>query len=376
MRLIIHSNQTEEILKFSTFLRSQGIDNQVEVKVNNDWGSDNYGDRLTQLWIINEDQLDEANALYDEFKVNPNDSKYKTEEVRVNKLPPPPPPKQIETTENGTITFSIIFICTLLLILCNLTEETPPKDHANLQRSMIYACPVKKELLFDYPSSMETLQELTNTYDRKQLENPRLLPQAGRELYEQFERAPIWQGFYSKLIQAFRGEPNALQVHATLFEKIREGEIWRLFTPAILHSGIFHLFFNMIWLLVIGRQMEAKIRSVRYILFILAAAVFSNVCQYLMSGPNFLGFSGVVCAMIVFVWFRQQKAPWEGYQLLPSTMGFITLFVLGMALLQLISFATETFYNFQFAPGIANTAHLSGALFGYVCSKIKFFTAR
>ena len=98
-------------------------------------------------------------------------------------------------------------------------------------------------------------------------------------------------------------------------KKSRREKYWRLFTPCLLHNDIFHIFFNMIWLVVLGKQMEMRLSLFRYALFILIAAVVTNTAQYLMSGSNFIGFSGVLCAMLTFIWMRQKKTAWEGYQL-------------------------------------------------------------
>lgn len=77
--------------------------------------------------------------------------------------------------------------------------------------------------------------------------------------------------------------------------------------------------------------------------------------------------------MLAFVWVRRKYAAWEGYQLQPGTLGFITFFILLMVAIQLFSFFAEYFWNFPIIPGIANTAHLSGAFIGYLLAKMKFY---
>ena len=89
----------------------------------------------------------------------------------------------------------------------------------------------------------------------------------------------------------------------------------------------------MIWLAVLGRQMELRLGGFRYLLFILITGIISNIVQYMMSGPNFLGYSGILCAMLSFIWVRQKKAAWEGYVLQDSTMGFMLLFLITIAVI-------------------------------------------
>jgi len=161
-----------------------------------------------------------------------------------------------------------------------------------------------------------------------------------------------------------------LIIGAPLFEKIREGELWRVITPCFLHSDIFHLLFNMIWLIVLGKQIEQRMKPLRYVLFILITGIVTNTAQYLMTGSDFLGISGVLCAMLSFIWVRQRKAAWEGYRMDRSTFAMMGAFIVMM-------FAIQVFYFFMEVQGlstdfmrIANTAHLSGIAIGYIIGKI------
>ena len=126
--------------------------------------------------------------------------------------------------------------------------------------------------------------------------------------------------------------------------------------------------------IIIGKQMEKRITLFKYLAFILFAGVFTNICQYLMSVANFIGFSGILCAMIAFVWIRQKRAPWEGYQLHPSTFNFISIFILALFAIQVVSFVIEVTTNQPAFIGIANTAHLAGAAVGFALAHLKFFT--
>src|SRR5262249_38702183 len=151
-----------------------------------------------------------------------------------------------------------------------------------------------------------------------------------------------------------------------LFEKIRQGELWRFFSPILLHNDILHIFFNMIWLLVLSPQIEMRIGSRKLLWFIMIVAFFSNTAQYLVSGPYFIGFSGVICGMAFFMKGRQKVAAWEGYVLSRQTFAFICFFIGILALLSLVSFIVSVFFDAKFAIPIANTGHLVGALSGYL----------
>jgi GlpG protein len=129
-------------------------------------------------------------------------------------------------------------------------------------------------------------------------------------------------------------------------------EPWRLVTPVLVHFGIIHILFNMLWLRDLGRILEAT-HGVRYLAaFVLVCAVVSNVAQYeIAQQPMFAGMSGVVYGLLGLVWLRGRLDPWVGYGLSTSTMQFMLIwFVLGFV------------GNF----GIANWCHMFGLLVGIV----------
>ena len=93
-----------------------------------------------------------------------------------------------------------------------------------------------------------------------------------------------------------------------------------------------------------------------------------------MSGANFIGFSGVLCAMVAFIWIRQKIAPWEGYPLQKSTITFLAFFVAAMLSIQIVAFYWEVQNVTTFTPGIANTAHITGALIGAILGRLPLFS--
>ncbi|MFN4175138.1 MAG: rhomboid family intramembrane serine protease, partial [Parachlamydiaceae bacterium] len=158
-----------------------------------------------------------------------------------------------------------------------------------------------------------------------------------------------------------------------MFEKIKEGEWWRLATPIFLHANILHLVFNVLCLLVLGKEMERMLGIGKLALFILITAVFSDTAQYLMTGFRFMGISGVICAMLAFIAVRQKVAPWEGYRLEKSSLNFMLLFIFGMAALSVLSFiAAIAGYKFIGTP-IANAAHLAGLFSGWILAYTSLF---
>jgi GlpG protein len=182
---------------------------------------------------------------------------------------------------------------------------------------------------------------------------------------------PIWKGFYTILLDTSHA---ATLLAAPWFVKISQGEVWRLWTPCILHGGFLHILFNMLWLWLLGRQVEFKLGIGRYILGMLVIGVLSNTAQYLMSGALFLGYSGVISGLGGFIWVRQKLAPWEGYMVPKATLLFLFVFIVGMVLLQTGVFVINKFHLGDFVlGGVGNTSHVVGLLTGMLLAKIPAF---
>ncbi|MGA8164925.1 MAG: rhomboid family intramembrane serine protease [Waddliaceae bacterium] len=391
MRFLYTFNDDRQARILSTFLAQEGIENQLDLSVNRDWGSAEYGNVLGKLWIIEEDNLEAANKWLEIFLNNPNDPQFvhskalsphflqeaepKTkQEPKKQQLFRIPPPEYLRrSAAGGWLTIYLILGCTLLFFLSQATSPLYEPPPISLPPTPLFSSPIKKAMFYDYPYAYILIDKIIQVYGLEKLYNPGQLPPEGRYLLREFYHTPYWQGIYPKIVNYLKNPGTPIAFDAPMFEKIKQGQYWRLFTPCLLHNDLFHLFFNMIWLLVLGKQVESKIQIGRYIAFLMIAGIVSNTAQYLMSGANFIGFSGILCAMITFVWFRQKLAPWEGYQLLPVTMTFITIFVLAMVGIQLLSFFLEIFNRTPITPAIANTAHLTGAVCGIILARVKFF---
>ena len=76
---------------------------------------------------------------------------------------------------------------------------------------------------------------------------------------------------------------------------IKMGEYYRLITAGFLHIGIFHLFFNMYALYVIGTQLESFIGKPKFIIIYLGSMITGNLMSSLFLGNNIsAGASGAI----------------------------------------------------------------------------------
>jgi membrane associated rhomboid family serine protease len=262
--------------------------------------------------VENEDRLDEARALFLSFE---------SEDMDVVPLPPPIPKLRRSPRKEKAITLhQVSFATKLLIFICIVVFGL-----SNLDQNVI------KWFLFEVPV-----------------------------------HHPYWEGIYNQLLSHhFWAAP--------LFVQIREGQVWRLITPIFLHANLLHILFNMLWLWSLGKPVEERLGIPRYLLLMGMVGLGSNVAQYLMSGPLFMGYSGVIAGLAGFIYVRQKEAPWEGYPIHPSTFIFLAIFIFGLAILQAVAFFIAFFGWANLNISIANTAHIVGALMGMALAKLKVF---
>jgi rhomboid protease GlpG len=195
----------------------------------------------------------------------------------------------------------------------------------------------------------------------------------GQECYEKVKKAPTWKGYVDLIVTRSWKDYDNLPP-GTLFGSIRQGEVWRLFTPVLLHGNLLHILFNMAWVWLLGRQIELRIGIIRYLLFSLIVGIIANIGQYLISGPEFLGYSGIVMGMVGFIWMRQKKAPWEGYPLHPTVIRFLLIYIAALLGLEIVSMALDYFHVTELYANIANTAHIIGGMTGIALARLPFFS--
>jgi GlpG protein len=141
-----------------------------------------------------------------------------------------------------------------------------------------------------------------------------------------------------------------------------EGKPWALITSAFVHIEIWHIFFNLYWLWLLGGNLERDIGSLRWIIFVLAAAWVSSAAQ-LASGDTGIGFSGVGYALFGFAWVAREKLSHTRPIANDSTVNlFLIWFVAGIVL---------TKFN---VLSIGNEAHFGGLVFG--CAVGWFYARR
>ena len=309
MRPIGEINNETDAKRFGDYLYANGTANDVD-----------EDDGTWTLWVHDDDLLAEAEAELGKFLKDPKSSRYtkgarqaaamRKEEAQADARAAK---RQVDvrTQVFGQSTIGTPYLTFLIIGLCVMVQvmTVAEKDVSKLKISNF---PAKQHITVTRVSTGEETQEVNDTF---------LAEITGKKV-----------------------------LVGSNYEKAGTGQVWRLVTPILLHFGWMHFIFNLYWLYFLGGGMEGKLGAGRFLGFILLAAVLSNLGQYLLSGPNFGGMSGVNYGLFGYLWIRGNRDPSFGLQL---DQGTITMLLIWFA----ICFT-------GLVGNVANTAHTLGLVVG------------
>ena len=139
--------------------------------------------------------------------------------------------------------------------------------------------------------------------------------------------------------------------------------ILRLFTPVFLHFSVPHLVFNLMWWWYLGGQIEKNQSSIQLIILMLVIGVISNTAQYLASGPDFGGLSGIVYGVLAYCWVFGKIRPGSGFFISDTLFIFMVIWLI----IGYVGFSDPIMGK------MANTVHLGGLLSGLLLALIFSF---
>lgn len=296
MRLIATLSNNNQAQRFSDFLLLQGIENKIVLEANGD----------AEIWVISESQLEKAEQLFKNFLQDPQQPRYEEARSQAQLLKAQ---KLQEEARNRSKVIDVrthwhrynrqIGPFTLVLILLSVAIALVTRLGTDSHvLSYLY--------MTDY--------EVAGGYLRWRIG----------------------------------------------FPEIFHGQIWRLWTPLFIHSGLLHLIFNMLWLKDLGTMIERRQGTWFLVLQVLVMGLLSNLAQYFWSGPNFGGMSGVVYGLLGYIWIREKFDPFCGLSL---NQGVVSMMIIWFFLC-----LTGLMGN------VANAAHagglVSGMLWGFAAAKL------
>jgi GlpG protein len=299
MRIIGYLEGEASARTFSDYLLVQGIENDVEAEKDGTWA----------VWIRAEDELDRAKAELDSFRTSPTDPKFKSTARAAVDVKEQKRREQAEYEKRlkqrrhlfrpltgygfGPVTYILIFISAGVFIVSRFGN-----DFSHLSSLFISEKDISGFAEFSFLDAVK----------------------------ERF-----------------------IHFHYLLPE-IRQGEIWRLFTPIFMHFSVMHILFNMLCLRDMGSMIEGRQSSWLLVVMVLSMAAVSNLFEYFWGGPNFGGMSGVIFGLFGYIWVRGKLDPASGL-IMDRRSATIQIIWLVLCLTGLVG-------------PIANGAHLSGLVMG------------
>ena len=318
MRCIGSLSDSVQARRFGDFLVAEGVANQVEEGGGGRW----------DVWVLNDDQLDEARRELARFEAEPGSSRYDGVDSEARRIRAAERERADRLRRNYTDVrtqwgrASSVPVVTLVLVVLAVIVAAGTRIGAG-------DTPMLNWLLFaPYKTAVEVPED---------------------------------EGTRSTLVGSdvdFRGEG--------MFDAIARGEAWRLLTPAFIHFGPLHLVFNLYWLFRFGQTIEPRKGAVFFTLVVLVGAVICNVAEALwiqMSPFNegvryaaFGGLSGVNYALFGYAWLAGKRRPHEHIGVDPQTA--------------LILFAWLVLCMTGMLGPIANAAHVAGLLVGIAVAQL------
>jgi GlpG protein len=289
--MIGHLNNESDARTFSDYLYVHGIKNQVEVE----------RDGLWTVWVHGEDELAPASDLLQRFQGNPKDPEYHRAAKQAREL--------MEREERQEAAAAKRYF-----------------DSKQLFRQPgLFGMGLLTTCLISFSVVLWILMQL-------------------------YRNTAIWDLL---MISNFDENGPASRLRYGLHE-IRQGQIWRIFTPIFVHAPMpmfLHILFNMLWLRDLGSMVEYRQGTIRLALLVLVISAASNLAQYYVSGPGFGGMSGVVYGLLGYIWMKARFDPTSGYSLHQATVVMMLIWlVLG--------------FTGVLPIGIANTVHTVGLAVG------------
>lgn len=260
MRLIGTIENDKHAALFSDYLFVRGIDNNVELE-----------SRHYEVWVHDDEKIEEARHLLQQFMANPADPEYASAPKAARKIQT----QRLEEAEAAA------------------ERSFTSRDILQRQR---YGMSYVTFFLFIVSVAVG------------------VLTQVGKDAAS----VQPW------VITKYEISNGYLMWHAGLPE-IRAGEVWRLITPVFVHFGWTHLIFNMLNLLSLGTMVERSMGSRFVLFFVLITAVLSNLAEYGLhipflnrAVPSFGGMSGVIYGLFGFAWMKSKYDFGSGISIPPN----------------------------------------------------------
>jgi GlpG protein len=302
MRQVGSLPDQREAERFAAYLVTQGIDAHAEQDTH-DWA----------VWVRDEDLLDQARVSLGQFKMDPDDSRYRGVERDAEVIRREEFHRRAAAQKN--------------LIEMRGRWRLPTAGRSPLTMTVI---------------AMSILVTVFGGLGKAQVG-------IGKSINQQL---------------CFCAPADYVASNKNPLASLAKGELWRAVTPIFIHLDWLHIAFNMIMFFQFGALIESLKGTVRLGGLILAIAVISNVAQAVGpeawgGTPAFGGMSGVIYGLFGYVWIKSTFCPEPGFR---TSQGTVVI-LLGWLFLCMTG---------AIGP-IANIAHVVGLVIGMVVAYVPSF---
>ena len=140
---------------------------------------------------------------------------------------------------------------------------------------------------------------------------------------------------------------------------LKAGYVWQVFTYMFVHGDFYHIFFNMLGLLIFGAQLEKRMGSSEFLLLYLFTGIGTGLFSLLLGMNNvFMGASGAIYALLLAfaVYFPDARI---GILFVPIPMR-APIFVVVFIVMSLVFHFTGLFGR------MSHLGHLAGIALSYL----------
>lgn len=138
----------------------------------------------------------------------------------------------------------------------------------------------------------------------------------------------------------------------------QKNDFWRYLSHTLVHLSHLHILFNLTWWWIFGGAIEQQLGSSKIISIYIIAGIISGIIQNYFSGYAFFGLSGVVYAVLGYVFIVNKFTQHNQFNI-PS--GFLTMLIVGI---------TFGFISPLIGVNMGNAAHITGLVIGLILGGI------
>lgn len=143
-------------------------------------------------------------------------------------------------------------------------------------------------------------------------------------------------------------------------------QIWRYFTPSLIHSDLYMLIFAIFWFFIVSLNVEKTLKS-RFILLLLLTIGILNILNFAILKGVLTGFYPIFHALLTFAFVQNNFIYKKPIYLVPNVLFAFIMVFLVLGLMNISNFFGDKIFNFLDAIGV---------LVGGILASFKFLSKK